>query len=182
MTVYAKAPQFGKPVPMHAMTPEAKRARKQFKAWAAENPLRVARSPKTGRPMATRKPLGRDEVVADYVHPAPEKRAREVLLSSLAGGPKTFANAAVAARARVKATAARGTTAPKWWVNAPDSKPNPGPQVAHDQYHGVVVDSVVVWVITAQGRRIRAVWHDGKFFGAEVDRVGVNITQAKAAL
>lgn len=137
-----------------------------------------------------RAPLTRREVEEAYVHPAPEMRAEEVDVSS--HGDRTywvFARNAQAAGAEVKVTVARGTTPPKWRVNAPDSKPNPGPPVDASQYHGDLVDSVVVWArvseldhMTYSTTRVRAEWHDGRIYEVTVNGAKSTLKAALEAL
>ncbi|MCU1617775.1 MAG: hypothetical protein JWO98_5315 [Frankiales bacterium] len=169
----------GKPIPTHALTPGAEAARAALRALP---PLRV-----TADGTVTRKLLTRDEVTAAYVHPEPEVPGHEVKPEQLRGSPGAFVKFALAAGADVKATVSRGTTPPSWDVNAPDSKPNPGPPVEPSQYHGDVVDAVVVWVVAGDiGKQrmtwIRAEWNDGLSVDVMLNGAHVKLTAAKAAL
>jgi hypothetical protein len=181
----------GRPTPAHALTPGAEAARAAVRSLP---PSRlVAEVTKRGITMQpARAPLTRREVEEAYVHPEPEVRAEEVDVSP--HGDRTywvFARKATAAGADVKVTVARGTTPPKWHVNAPDSKPNPGPPVDASQYHGDLVDSVVVWarklnIITSGMHRtslhVRAEWHNGRIHEVTVNGARSSLKAALEAL
>lgn len=148
-----KVTQFGKPTPAHALTPSAEAARQ---ALRDQTPAKAPR-------------LTRRDVEAAYVHPAPERVAEVISLaeaSKLSKGAATFAARCQDAGADVKLTAARGTTLPpKLWKST--DPPDPA------DYHGDVVDSVVVWarrhvIGSPVGHephariRVKAEWHGSK--------------------
>lgn len=181
----AHVTEFGKPTPAHALTKSAKAARRSVRDAAAERRQRITRA----------------DVEAAYVHPAPEVPAREVVLSGkspqLTGrrylvslGARSLWKLAEANGHRVKATYNRGTTLPKWHVNSPDNKTNPGPPVDASQYHGEVVDVETVYVVVQAsaktwphgGRRIRGVWQNGKLDRIEVDGVETTLRAAREVL
>lgn len=180
----AHVTEFGKPTPAHALTKSAKAARRSVRDAAAERRQRITRA----------------DVEAAYVHSAPEAPAREVLYGELkAQGARSLHALADGGCHRVKATYNRGTTLPKWHVNSPDNKTNPGPPVDASQYHGEVVDVETVYVevrdtdweswLNATGkkglesvRRIRGVWQNGKLDRIEVDGVETTLRAAREVL
>lgn len=175
----AHVTEFGKPTPAHALTKSAKAARRSVRAAADERRQRITRA----------------DVEAAYVHPAPEVEAREVRWGTplTAAGARALWNLAARNGHRVKATYNRGTTLPKWHVNSPDNKTNPGPPVDASQYHGEVVDVETVYVVAdveyrhATGNRlhrhnIRGVWQNGKLDRIEVDGVETTLRAAREVL
>lgn len=179
MATYMHAPLIGMPRPAHATTKAAKVARRELEEWAAKNPIRLGDA---GKP--TRTPITRDDIIAAYVHPEPEVPQRRIVVADLTGSAKSFAMRCREAGYAVEATAWRGTPSPKWWVNAPDNPKNPGPPPHPDHYHGgPVKDFVQVWVMTIDGRRVRAVWANGRFHAAYVgNRYVDTVGEAEAAL
>lgn len=184
--------KLGRPTPAHALTPGAEAARAAVRSLP---PARlVAEVTKRGITMQpARAPLTRREVEEAYVHPAPEQLGEVIKSESrhLAPTIAVFCNKAEAAGADVKVTVARGTTLPKWHVNAPDSKPNPGPTVDASQYHGDLVDSVTVWarklnIITSGMHRtslhVRAEWHNGRIHEVTVNGAKSSLKAALEAL
>lgn len=182
-----------KPRPAHTLTESAESARQSVRDHAQRLRSRITRA----------------EVEAAYVHPEPEEPAHEVELGVLepfpdrrdvlirtqleAAGARRLAKAALLGGHRVKATRNRGTTVPKWHVNAPDSKPNPGPPVAADQYHGTLVTVETVYVVPVfDGRdlfkpkcapgRIKGVWQNGRIDRVEVDGVATTLEAALEVL
>lgn len=115
--------------------------------------------------------IKRIDVEHSYVHPAPEVKAHTVKATSVAGA-RALASAAEAAGYAVKLVEARGTTPPRWTVNAPDSKPNPGPPVDASQYRGDLVTSIGVYGKHPTHGAFRAWWHDGRAAGAGMREVG----------
>jgi hypothetical protein len=171
MATYMHAPLLGMPRPVHAQEKPAKRARRELAEWAARNPIRIGQD---GSP--TRIPLTRAEVVTSYVHPEPEIPQHRIVTADLTGSAKTFALACREAGYQVAVTAWRGTTSPRWTV------PKETPVDARD-YHGDVRDFVQVWVVTVDGRRIRASWANGRFSSAYVgNRWVATLTEAQGAL
>jgi len=190
------------PAPRHTLTEAAEAARVAVRQLPPSRLVEVIT--KSGVTMKTsRAPLTRREVEEAYVHPEPEMPAREVVYAWLveverAHTTVAFVLKAEAAGADVKVTVARGTTLPKWHVNAPDSKPNPGPPVDAAQYHGEVVDSVVVWARRAKrGERwvdphgdrwfdgwckVRAEWHNGRIHEVTVNGAKSSLKAALEAL
>lgn len=172
----AHVTEFGKPTPAHALTKSAKAARRSVRDAAAERRQRITRA----------------DVEAAYVHPAPEVPARELphpLLDLKAAGSKSLAALAERNGHRVKATYNRGTTLPKWHVNSPDNKTNPGPPVDASQYHGDAVDVETVYVLATSTHhnpsgflRIRGVWQNGKLDRIEVDGVETTLRAAREVL
>lgn len=174
--------EFAKPVPTHAQTKAAKRARRSVRDAAEARRTQVTRA----------------DVEAAYVHPAPEVMAREVLLLAdgrtelESAGVRSLVKLAQANGHRVKATYNRGTTVPKWHVNAPDNKKNPGPPVDASQYHGEVVDCETVYVVTSpitsdlhvrrDAHRVRGQWLNGKLDRIEVDGVETTLKAAREVL
>jgi hypothetical protein len=166
--------ELAKPVPVHAQTKAAKHARRSVRA-AAESRRDIVK---------------REDVEAAYVPPAPEVEAAQIHLQHLtAAGAKSLAALAARNGHRVKATYNRGTTLPKWHVNAPTNKTNPGPPVDASQYHGEVVDCETVYVLpriaTSRGsayRRIRGQWINGKLDRIEVDGVETTLKAAREVL
>lgn len=144
----------------------------------------------------SRAPLTRREVEEAYVHPAPEvvgylieERAELAYLPYRFAAVDPFIDKAESVGADVKVTVARGTTLPKWHVNAPDSKPNPGPPVDASQYHGDLVDSVVVWARVSEldhmlysTTRVRAEWHNGRIQEVTVNGAKSSLKAALEAL
>lgn len=142
----------------------------------------------------SRAPLTRREVEEAYVHPEPTIPAEEVAIGLLVdvteAAAQRFARKCEVAGADVKVTVARGTTLPKWHVNAPDSKPNPGPPVDASQYHGEVVDSVAVWAkrrddqgLSVFARTwVRAEWHNGRIYEVTVNGAKSSLKAALEAL
>ena len=185
MALYAHT-HLGMPAPRHTLTEAAEAARVAVRQLPPSRLVEVIT--KSGVTMKTsRAPLTRREVEEAYVHPAPKVVAHEVPLRSFIPVPgKRFGLAAEAAGADVKVTVARGTTLPKWHVNAPDSKPNPGPPVDASQYHGEVVDSVVVWarkrVDRGFGILARAEWHNGRIHEVTVNGAKSSLKAALEAL
>ena len=194
MALYAHT-HLGMPAPRHTLTEAAEAARVAVRQLPPSRLVEVIT--KSGVTMKTsRAPLTRREVEEAYVHPEPEKLGevrflRDALpIRSL----RVFARKAEAAGAEVKVTVARGTTLPKWHVNAPDSKPNPGPPVEASQYHGEVVDSVVVWAKKDVARkttwnsgelntiRVRAEWHNGRIHEVTVNGAKSSLKAALEAL
>lgn len=178
---------FAKPTPAHALTPAAESARQAVRDHAERQRSR----------------LTRERVERAYVHPEPEEPAHEVevghlspkgsLISPLnSAGARRLVKAALLGGHRVKATRNRGTTVPKWWVNAPDSKPNPGPPVAADQYHGTLVTVETVYVlrrpitkdlgIRQDAHQIKGVWQNGRIDRVEVDGVEATLDAALEVL
>lgn len=170
----AHVTEFGKPTPAHALTKSAKAARRSVRDAADERRQRIMRA----------------DVEAAYVHPAPEVPARELWRWSLLKSPSaiSLARLATASGHRVKATYNRGTTLPKWHVNSPDNKTNPGPPVDASQYHGEVVDVETVYVmkrcdcVPGCYVRIRGVWQNGKLDRIEVDGVETTLRAAREVL
>lgn len=171
----AHVTEFGKPTPTHALTKSAKAARRSVRDAADERRQRITRV----------------DVEAAYVHPAPEVSARELLhplLDLKAAGSKSLAALAERNGHRVKATYNRGTTLPKWHVNSPDNKTNPGPPVDASQYHGEVVDVETVYVRTSthgrggQFHEVRGVWQNGKLDRIEVDGFETTLRAAREVL
>lgn len=170
--------QLGKPTPKHALTKAAERARQSVRDLP---PQRIVHD--NGVVKLTRKPLTRAEVVAAYVHPAPEKsyvaygwRVLEPDWSDRAVAFATTVRDELGAE--VKVTVARGTTPPRWRVPA-DTPVDPA------DYRGDVVDSVVVWARqTSQGReiRVRAEWHDGRIHKVELNDAASTLKAALEAL
>lgn len=199
MALYANT-HLGMPAPRHTLTEAAEAARVAVRQLPPSRLVEVIT--KSGVTMKTsRAPLTRREVEEAYVHPAPEVMAEEVDLElAIATSPTkaaySFATKSEAAGADVKVTVARGTTPPKWHVNAPDSKPNPGPPVDASQYHGEVVDSVVVWAVKREvvaclvnrrgelGRvtKVRAEWHNGRIHEVTVNGAKSSLKAALEAL
>lgn len=196
MALYAHT-HLGMPAPRHTLTEAAEAARVAVRQLPPSRLVEVIT--KSGVTMKTsRAPLTRREVEEAYVHPEPATPGGEVLywwtIDTLPASASTFANKARAAGADVKVTVARGTTLPKWHVNAPDSKPNPGPPVDASQYHGDVVDSVVVWAkggkmlrdgihpLTYQVARVRAEWHNGRIHEVTVNGSKSSLKAALEAL
>lgn len=176
---------FGKPAPLHTLTPAAESARQSVRDHAERQAQRLTRA----------------DVEAAYVHPAPEVEAAELDLfepwSSYsylrASGAKSLVALAQRNGHRVKATYNRGTTPPRWTVNSPDNKTNPGPPVEASQYHGELVDVETVyvvaditesydWGIETIRHRIRGVWHNGKLDRIEVDGVETTLKAAREVL
>lgn len=165
-----------KPTPAHAQTKAAKRARKAVRASADAGRTRLTRA----------------DVEAAYVHPAPEVEAHEISLANIAAsGARSLAKVADNNGHRVKATYNRGTTQPKWHVNAPDNKTNPGPTVDPSQYYGEVVDCETVYVVTVEWNesmrdmpvhRIRGVWLNGKLDHIEIDGQPATLKAAREVL
>ena len=193
MALYAHT-HLGMPAPRHTLTEAAEAARVAVRQLPPSRLVEVIT--KSGVTMKTsRAPLTRREVEEAYVHPEPEIPAHE---SSWVAVPfdraVSFGALAQAAGADVKVTVARGTTLPKWHVNAPDSKPNPGPPVEASQYHGEVVDSVVVWArrilyseqypsrVGAGLIRVRAEWHNGRIHEVTVNGAKSSLKAALEAL
>lgn len=169
----AHVTEFGKPTPAHALTKSAKAARRSVRDAAAERRQRITRA----------------DVEAAYVHPAPEALAGFRAVHALrAGGARSLANLAIGNGHRVKATYNRGTTLPKWHVNSPDNKTNPGPPVDASQYHGEVVDVETVYVVdmrpgdTSPLHLVRGVWQNGKLDRIEVDGVETTLRAAREVL
>lgn len=176
----AHVTEFGKPTPAHALTKSAKSARRSVRDAADERRQRITRA----------------DVEAAYVHPAPEVPAHEVYLSGqrfgpvsiYASGAKSLVVLADGNGHRVKATYNRGTTLPKWHVNSPDNKTNPGPPVDASQYHGEVVDVETVYLVThdqATGwplNRVRGQWINGKLDRIEVNGVETTLRAAREVL
>lgn len=166
----AHVTEFGKPTPAHALTKSAKAARRSVREAAADRRQRITRA----------------DVEAAYVHPAPEVPAYEVPHLE-ASGARSLANLAIGNGHHVKATYNRGTTLPKWHVNSPDNKTNPGPPVDASQYHGEVADVETVYVTVAERgdepwHRIRGVWQNGKLDRIEVDGVETTLRAAREVL
>jgi hypothetical protein len=180
--------QLGQPIPAHALTEAAEAAREAVRSLPRSRLVQeVTKRGITMQP--ARAPLTRREVEEAYVHPEPEVVGREVLLSQAGpsdSGQVRFIDKAEAAGAEVKVTVARGTTLPKWHVNAPDSKPNPGPPVDASQYHGELVDSVVVWARKDEpgwsSDRVRAEWHNGRIHEVTVNGARSSLKAALEAL
>jgi hypothetical protein len=175
--------ELAKPVPAHAQTKAAKHARRSVREAAASRRTQITRA----------------DVEAAYVHPAPEVEAEECLNGNrmlTAVGAKALAALASNNGHRVKATYNRGTTLPKWHVNSPDNKANPGPPVNASQYHGEVVDCETVYVLLesprgfarrdnqayVNGTHIRGVWLNGKLDRIEVDGVETTLRAAREVL
>lgn len=174
----AHVTEFGKPTPAHALTKSAKAARRSVRDAADERRQRITRA----------------DVEAAYVHPAPEVECEERWIGSIESN-SAYSLAALAQRNghRVKATYNRGTTLPKWHVNSPDNKTNPGPPVDASQYHGEVVDVETVYVVAVVMHpvddvkpghlsRIRGVWQNGKLDRIEVDGVETTLRAAREVL
>lgn len=167
---------FGKPLPSHAQTAGAESARESVRAAATARASRITRA----------------DVEAAYVHPEPEVKAHEIMwfVSLGASGARSLAKLAEANGHRVKATHNRGTTSPKWHVNSPDNKSNPGPPVDPSQYHGEVVDCETVYVVANRGeyiadgacQKVRGVWLNGKLDRIEVDGVETTLKAAREVL
>jgi hypothetical protein len=163
--------ELAKPVPAHAQTKAAKHARRSVRA-AAES---------------RRSQVTREDVEAAYVHPAPEVEAQPAVVLH-ASGANSLVRLATANGHRVKATYNRGTTLPKWHVNAPTNKTNPGPPVDASQYHGEVVDCETVYVITEHlapptyRYKVRGQWINGKLDRIEVDGVETTLKAAREVL
>lgn len=113
--------------------------------------------------------ITRDDVTNSYVHPPPEVAGRPMTEADpWPAGARSLLARAKAEGFAVVATYARGTTLPTWRVNAPDSRPNPGPAVESGQYHGDVEDSVRL-VGHQRGRGgFVAYWVGGKTGGVSV--------------
>jgi hypothetical protein len=168
--------ELARPVPAHAQTKAAKRARRSVRDVAE----------------ARRHTVTRADVEAAYVHPAPEVEARLVEVTEYfvtpTAGVRSLIKLALANGHRVKATYNRGTTVPKWHVNAPDNKRNPGPPVDASQYHGEVVDCETVYVIDVRGgttwplHMVRGQWINGKLDRIEVDGVETTLKAAREVL
>lgn len=167
----AHVTEFGKPTPAHALTKSAKAARRSVRDAADERRQRITRA----------------DVEAAYVHPAPEVPAyviphpHELVRAASA---RALVILAIDNGHRVKATYNRGTTLPKWHVNSPDNKTNPGPPVDASQYHGEVVDVETVYVKTNGSRHqfIRGQWQNGKLDRIEVDGVETTLRAAREVL
>lgn len=161
--------ELAKPVPAHAQTKAAKHARRSVRDAAEARRTRVTR----------------EDVEAAYVHPVPEVMAHIIEPAELtAYGAKSLANLAIGQGHRVKVTHNRGTTVPKWHVNAPDNKKNPGPPVDASQYHGEVVDCETVYVCIDWDahRHVRGQWLNGKLDRIEVDGVETTFKAAREVL
>lgn len=166
--------ELAKPLPAHAQTKAAKRARRSVRDAAEARRTQVTRA----------------DVEAAYVHPAPEVMAHVIEPAELtAYGAKSLANLAIGQGHRVKVTHNRGTTVPKWHVNAPDNKKNPGPPVDASQYHGEVVDCETVYVLTYDpymgdhnAIKVRGQWLNGKLDRIEVDGVETTLKAAREVL
>lgn len=160
---------FAKPVPAHAQTKAAKHARRSVRDAAEARRTRVTR----------------DDVEAAYVHPVPEVMAHVIEPAELtAYGAKSLANLAIGEGHRVKVTHNRGTTVPKWHVNAPTNKANPGPPVDASQYYGELVDCETVYVKTNGSRHqlILGQWLNGRLDRIEVDGVETTLKAAREVL
>lgn len=171
------ATPFGKPAPAHALTVAAEAARDSVRDAAAARQGRITRA----------------DVEAAYVHPAPEAEAFDLPIAGIeASSAYNLAQLASDNGHRVKAIYNRGTTLPKWHVNSPDNKTNPGPLVDASQYHGDVVDCETVYVVTSpptgdlrvrrDSHRIRGVWLNGKLDRIEVDGVETTLRAAREVL
>lgn len=182
MATYRTNPHIAKPTPAHALTDAAESARQSVRDLP---PQRVVRE--GGTVKLTRKPLTRAEVVAAYVHPAPEMEAQqvdtEVLYMRYGGAIYLFYLKADQRGADFKVTYSRGTTPPRWRVPA-DTPVDPA------DYHGDVVDSVVVWARKAfhggddswRWVRVRAEWHDGRIHEVTVNGQKSTLKAALEAL
>lgn len=189
MSTYRTDPHLAKPTPAHSLTPEAEVARGTVRDLP---PQRVVRD--GGVVGLTRKPLTRAEVVLSYEHPAPEILGYQLEWSALPPWNNVikFCREAEAAGADLRFTFARGMTPPRWRV--PADTP-----VAAEDYHGDLVDSLVVWAVrgristdgvTGDGRRfgrawlteVRAEWHDGRSQGATINGVKATLRDALEAL
>lgn len=132
--------------------------------------------------------LTRHAVEAAYVHPAPAVPGHPVAgPADLLGGAKSLFLAAEVGGFQVKAFRSKGWTPPTWRVNQPNSKPNPGPPVNVDQYHGDLVDSVMVVGYSLEGGGFRAVFENGKIQSAFAHAPGqlsrsVGITALRAMI
>lgn len=181
----AHVTEFGKPTPAHALTKSAKAARRSVRDAAAERRQRITRA----------------DVEAAYVHPAPEVPCQLLQLDRdwTSASSKSLMQLAERNGHRAEHTFNRGTTLPKWHVNSPDNKTNPGPPVDASQYHGEVVDVETVYVevrdtdweswLNATGkkglesvRRIRGVWQNGNLDRIEVDGVETTLRAAREVL
>lgn len=142
-------------------------------------PLPVFTLPRSSEwpvPHAYRMPvlrLRRDDVIDAYVHPRPQVDGRPVA----PGDPVPSSAKSLIARATtegftVRATYALGTTPPTWRVNAPDSKPNPGPPVEASQYHGDTAESVRVVGHHPKRGGFIAYWVNGKSAGVNIHTPG----------
>lgn len=182
----------GRPTPAHVLTPSAEAARAAVRSLPPSRLVQeVTKRGITMQP--ARAPLTRREVEEAYVHPEPERTGTEwdvATAGSREGWVRwaRFAGDCHDAGAEVKVTVARGTTLPKWHVNAPDSKPNPGPPVDASQYHGDLVDSVVVWARKPRAvdsyfhTKVRAEWHNGRIHEVTVNGAKSSLKAALEAL
>jgi len=180
----------GRPTPAHALTDAAEAARAAVRSLPPSRLVQeVTKRGITMQP--ARAPLTRREVEEAYVHPEPEVVGQGINLIDLLRRCKSahqFALKAMQAGADVKITFARGTTLPKWHVNAPDSKPNPGPPVDASQYYGEIVDSVVVWARKRRAvdgwkmTKVRAEWHNGRIHEVTVNGEKSSLKAALEAL
>jgi hypothetical protein len=144
-----------------------------------KSPLPVFTLPRSSEwpiPHAYRVPeprLRRDDVIDAYVHPAPTVVGRPVQDGDpIPAAARSLIKRAEAEGFEVRSTYAHGTTLPTWRVNAPDSKPNPGPAVHPSQYHGDDADSVRVVGHHRQRGGFIAYWVNGKSAGVDVHSPG----------
>lgn len=179
MAIYRTDPHLAKPTPAHALTPEAEVARGTVRDLP---PQRVVRE--GGVVGLTRKPLTRAEVVLSYEHPVPEILGYQLEWSALPpwGTVLKFCREAEVAGADLRFTFARGMTPPRWRVPADTA-------VVAEDYHGDLVDSLVVWArrvclddYGASVVQVRAEWHDGRSQGATINGVKATLRDALEAL
>lgn len=104
--------------------------------------------------------MTREEVEAAYVHPEPlEPFGARFDLSSNA---LAFLESAKVTGWSVGIFGSRGTTRPTWRVSLPASG---GPPIDASQYHGDLVECIVLVGRHPQRGQFIAVWHDGKTKG-----------------
>lgn len=117
MAIYHSAPELGIPPAPHTLTASAQRARDDFNAWAAANPVALV----DGKPKRVpRVEVAEEELVSHHV---PPWRTESGML--LTGAPRLFYNAALASGADVTVLVAGPAVEVRvdagriraWWMN-----------------------------------------------------------------